>query len=334
MSSQDRKSVQVSSFERFLIRSLTVSSDVMGKKHQFNYENCLIEISLPDLSEAKEGYEEGARATKAGVFPEHSDSYDIHEVNITVNKSQNLLIDPQSFKYRPVASQLYTESEREKFNKVCDEYRTIAISAYEYWLTVFRWVTDDFSIGRDERLGFDSRRSTTLREKEEGHVVWRRSLSFTIEKERVVNLDVWGDIQKKLANAELPPVYLTLKHDAEENLRHGNYKVSIIELAMASEIFLRMCVLSRLPNDLDDNLVKAIEELNINQYVSKHFKKIVLPGYETEYKKIASELSSLFSKRNSIVHMGDYQGATKDNCERFLTVAESLFLFHEKIQNI
>lgn len=332
MTSQDRKSVQVSSFERFLIRSLTVASDVMGKSHQFCYENCLIEISLPDLSEAKEGYEEGVKASKAGIFPEDNDSYEIHEVNITVDKSQNVLIDPQSFNYKPVASQLYTESERNGFDKKCDEYRIVAIAAYDYWLSVLRWVTDDFSIGRDERLGFDSRRSTTLKEKDEGRIVWRRSLGFTIEKERVLSLEIWNEIQSRLSDYQLPPIYVSLKHDAEENFSHGNYRSSIIELAMACEIFLRFFVLDRLPVDLDSDLRTAIEELNISQYINKHFQNIVKDEFEKEYKKLKSDLFKLTTARNKLLHMGATEGVSKETCMGYLRLTEKLFDYSEKLK--
>ncbi|WP_298868827.1 hypothetical protein [uncultured Gimesia sp.] len=335
MTSGQRKSYSVVSNDIFLIRGLTVSSEVIEDSHDFEFEGCGIEIILPKLSEVKEGYEDGVKASVAGIYPIESQTinYDIHQVIVRVNKSQSLSIDPQSFDRKPVAYDLYTEFERNEFDRICDEYRGIAISAFEHWITVLRWVVDDFRIGRDERLGFDSRRSTSLEESEKHRIVWRRGLSYTIHQERVVNLKEWGKVAGLLGKGKSPPIYFSLKQDAEENLKHGNYKISIIELAMACEIFLRTYVLNLLPKDLDHDLVKAIEELNVNQYVMKHFKNIVLEEYMFDYKKkIQKELSSLFSKRNELVHMGNHQGATKDNCQRFVLLAELLFSFREKIK--
>ena len=83
-------------------------------------------------------------------------------------------------------------------------------------------------------------------------------------------------------------------------------------------------VLQCLPEKLFPTLVEAIEELNINQYVSKHFPAILSEAGKREFGKLNKELSSLFSKRNKLLHMGEIEPATRANCERFLEIGRRL----------
>ena len=127
------------------------------------------------------------------------------------------------------------------------------------------------------------------------------------------------------------PTYALIRYDAQESLYHCDYRKSLIELAMACELFLRQMVLKRLPAKLSPTLVEAIEELNINQYVSRHFRGILSEAGTLEFGRLSKELNSLFSKRNKLLHMGESEPATIENCERFLKVARRLHNLESEI---
>ena len=148
----------------------------------------------------------------------------------------------------------------------------------------------------------------------------------------MIKCDEWNEIQDCLKSALNIPVYISLKHDAELSMSHNDHARSIVELAMACELFVRFMVLGKLPKNLGESLTEAIEELNINQYLTKHFRSLVQRDNIKEYGKLSKELSSLFSKRNKIVHMGENTGANAENCERFLGLANKLFKYREIIE--
>ncbi len=195
-----------------------------------------------------------------------------------------------------------------------------------------RWCLDDYRIGRFERVGNDSGWSTYLEELETGKDVWIGRACYSVQGYKVITPANWGDIQDHLSSSINVPVYVSLKHDAELSMSHGDYVRSIVELAMACEVFMRFMVLDRLPKELGGTLSEAIEELNINQYVTKHFRALVPADNLKEYGKLSGELSSLFSKRNKIVHMGKDTGADAENCKRFLELANKLFKYREIIE--
>ncbi len=320
------------SWNQFISRGLAVTPDLMGARHKFEFDGHVVEIVIPDISSVKEGkerFEHGVKATTGSRWASDNKviEYYIHRVDVILNQNQELLIDPETFNQNPVAYDLYTEDERNHFEKVCGTHKRLATTYYEYWLSVLRWKLDDFRIGRFEISGNDSSWSTYLKDSENGKTVWIQTGIFTILGQKTVDSDNWNDIQRSLTRNETPPSYISLKHDAEESMSHKDYVKAIIELAMSCEIFLRNMVLQGLSNNIPSNIMSAIEELNITQYVNKHFKVLVPKKKLTEYNKLAKELTSLFNKRNSILHMGNSEGATLDNCQRYLKLSKTLHDF-------
>ncbi|MCD6268767.1 MAG: hypothetical protein J7J71_01375, partial [Deltaproteobacteria bacterium] len=322
-----RKTYKVKSWNRFVARRLAVKSELMGCKHKFQFEDGLVEISLPDLTQVKDRYDDSAMAAVGSRWAENNEpiEYEIFQVDVGSNIDCELSLHPETLNRNACAFELYSEEERAQFERYCVSHQGYAKRASEYWFSILRWCLDDYRIGRFERVGNDSGWSTYLKEIETGKDVWIGSSCFTVQGYRVIKCDEWNDIQNCLKSALNIPVYLSLKHDAELSMSHNDYVRSIVELAMACEVFMRFMVLDKLPKELGGSLTEAIEELNINQYVTKHFRSLVPSANLKEYGKLSSELSSLFSKRNKIVHMGKNTGSNAENCERFLELANKLF---------
>jgi hypothetical protein len=120
-------------------------------------------------------------------------------------------------------------------------------------------------------------------------------------------------------------MYLRFLHDAEASIRHGYHEKAILELAMACEIYLRYSVSRFIPVGTPKELATYIEEANINQYISKFFKSLIPNERLGDYKRLAKDLSSLMSRRNTYVHMGHMDGANLDHCRRYTKAAKSLF---------
>lgn len=329
-----RKTYKVKSWNIFLTRRLAVKPELMGCNHRFQFEDGLVEISLPDLSQVKDRYDDSAMATVGARWAKNNEpiEYEIFCVDVRSNINCALRLDPETLNRNACAFELYSEEERDQLERYCVSHEGYAKRAIEYWFSILRWRLDDYEIGRFERIGNDTGFSTYLKEIETGKNVWIGRSCFAVQGYRVIKHGEWDDIQCCLNSSLNIPVYVSLKHDAELSASHNDYVRSIVEIAMACETFMRFMVLDRLPENLSDGLVEAIEELNINQYVTKHFRALVPSSNLKEYGKLSSDLSSLFSKRNKIVHMGKNTGANAENCKRFIKLANKLFKYREIIE--
>lgn len=331
-----RQKCEATSWNRFLTRSLSVNPEIMGLKHKFQFEKNHIEISIPDTSKVTSNHDGSDIATVSSRWASNNQpiDYDIHQVDVITNRGCSIAINPEALKKPPNAYDLYTQAEREQFQAHCIDHELLAIRAFEYWLSILRWRLDDYRIGQPEVIGNSSGWSTRLEDRESKKTIWVQTALITVQGSKKINLEEWNDIQNQLTLSKSIPIYVSLKHDAEASMKHGDYARSIVELAMACEVFMRFMVIDRLPNELKQNLVEAIEELNINQYVTKHFKSLIPEANLKEYGPLSKELSSLFSKRNKIVHIGKNEGTDRENCIRFIGVTNKLFGYHKLIDPI
>ena len=325
----------VKSWNRFITRWLAVKPELMGLKHQFQFEDNQVEISLPEVSQVKNHHDDSAMATVGSKLAKNNEplEYKIFQVDVRSNIGCTLDVDPETFNRNPVAYELYTDSEREMFEAQCNTHENYAKRALEHWFSILRWKLDDYRIGRVDLVDNDSGWSTYLEDIEKSKTIWIKQVCITVQGYKVITLNEWNDIQDCLNTFTKSPIYISLKHDAEYSMIHGDFVRCIVELAMACEVFMRFMVLDKLPKGLNSNLVEAIEEININQYVTKHFRALVPKDNLKEYGKMSKELSSLFSKRNKIVHMGNNDGANQNNCERFLKLTKNLFKYSENTKS-
>jgi hypothetical protein len=324
---------RIKSWDQFVIRGLSVRPELLGCSHVFPFSGARIEIALPGLDRVAKRDDAFALVTP-GSRKASDDSileFDIHRVNVTADLGSTASIAPESLERPPVLYDLYEERERTRMAKFCQEHRQCSEAAFQYWLSILRWKLDDFRIGRSVLLKHESGWGTHLHDQESNHPVWISTGVFMVEGRRVVDVDEWGAIESHLQTEHPAPTYALIRYDAQESLYHRDYRKSLIELAMACELFLRQMMLKRLPEKLLPTLVEAIEELNISQYVSRHFRGVLSETGAREFGKLSKELNSLFSKRNKLLHMGESEPATRENCERFLKVARRLHNLESEI---
>jgi len=153
---------------------------------------------------------------------------------------------------------------------------------------------------------------------------WIQGPVFYFLGYKVVTVNEWLEIQQKLSIGSLPPIYIEFKHDAEEQIRIGDYRRSLVDMAIACETFLRFNVLQRLPRKLTSKLSAYIEDANIAQYINNFFPEVIDEATGIQFKKLKSDLFSLFKRRNNLVHMGKDNGIDEKLCLRFLKVTQKL----------
>lgn len=252
--------IKVKSWNRFLTRNLVVKPEVLGSEHCFSFENRKVSIKIPSIDQVDrgQGYDEIATVGARRVVDNEPMEFDIHKVDVEVSIPVTISIPSEVLDRPPNAYDLFSGEEQKRLNTVAKQHQAIAEKAFEYWIRVIRWVCDDSCIGRDQVEDFRSGWSTYLIDAESDTKIWIQSQMLHVSGYKTLQLEEWQEIQSRLSLDSQPPIYVELKHDAEENIRLGNYRRSLVDMAIACETFLRFAVLQRLPGELNTKLVAYI----------------------------------------------------------------------------
>jgi hypothetical protein len=317
---------EVKSWNRFLTTYLAVEPTILGSDHRFSFEDTTVSIRIPSIEQVDrgQGYDEVASVRARRTVDNELLEIEIHKVDVEVIMPAIVLVPSEVLDRPPNAYELFSDEERNGLNKVAYRHQLIAEKAFEYWIRVIRWICDDSRIGRDRVKDFRSGWKTYLVDTERNSRIWTPGHAVYISRYRTLNLEDWQEIQLRLSESSQPPIYVELKHDAEESIRLGDYRRALVDLAMACETFLRFAVLQTLPGELNIKITAYIEEGNISQYINKFFPEIIDEVTNKQFKKLKSDLFSMFDHRNKLVHMGKLDELDEKLCRRFLKVTQEL----------
>ena len=322
----ETRQMKVKSWNRFLTRNLAVKPEVLGCEHRFSFENRTVSIKIPSINQVDsgQGYDKVASVGARRAVDNEPLEFYIHKVDVEVSIPVTVSIPSEVLNRPPNAYDLFPDEEQKQLNEIAEQHQSIAEKAFEYWIRIVRWVCDDSRIGRDQVEDFRSGWSTYLIDAESDTKVWIQGQVFHVLGYKTLRVEEWQEIQSKLSLGSQPPIHVEFKHDAEENIRLGDYRRSLVDMAIACETFLRFTVLQRLPVELNTKQTADIEEANVRQYIEKFFPEIIDEATNKQFKKLKSGLHSLFDRRNELVHMGKDEGIDKELCLRFLKVTQEL----------
>lgn len=318
---------------QFFSRNFYVLPELMGQSHEFSFRGHPIMIELPPLESVNKSDDAAATCHSWFVVDENKipAQYSIHRIRVKVGVSNPLLLNPDML-IRPMkAFDLLNDEERLVLDDLVDETSAIAIDAYEYWLSILRWISDDYRIGRDAVVGNVTGRNPTLIVLESGKRIWAATVVIKLESERPIPGSAWSKAKNILVAGNQTPSYVSLLHEAKEYHRRGDFRRCLIDVAVSCEVFLRSQVLSSINPDLPTALATAIEQMNISQYVSKFFPEILDSEGKAKFKRIKEELTSLFAARNDIMHMHKNERSTSEQCLRFTDLASTLFMLDQYV---
>ncbi len=314
------------------MRNLDVKPDVMGKEHHFHFEKCAISIKIPSIDQVnKEKRNDGVASVEARRVEDDKPLYfHLNSLDVEVLSRITVSLPAEILNRHPNAIDLLSEAEQRHLNNIADDLQLVAEKAFEYWIRITRWVCDDSSIGRNQVGSFHSGWSTHLQDAESKTNFWIQRQMFIVPGYKALSVDEWLEIEKKLLICSHVPIYIEFMHDAEDQISIGNYRRSLMDMAIACEAFLRLAVLDQLPDDLNSSLAKYLERAPINQYVNKFFLEVIDKETGRKFKKLKSALSNLFKKRNKLFHMGEDNGIDEELCLRFLKVTQELLSMSNK----
>lgn len=286
-------------------------------------------ITLPGLTDVGESDCDNVKANCRSWYLVNGvqipSEYNVYNIDLKVFLAERPKIHPQMLVLNIKQFELIEKSEQVALDEICNANAKLAIEAYEYWLSVLRWSTKSYRIGRSAVVGNASGWSPTLCAVERDKRVWCAPVCLRIEGEHRTKSEEWGIASAMLREGKEIPSHIALLQDAQEYCRRRDYRRSMIDIAIACEIFLRSSVLSALPKGISPTIMTSIESMNISQFVSKFFPDLLNADMKSKFKSLKEELTSLFDARNKIMHMDNNDRSTSEQCKRFLILADKLF---------
>ena len=318
-------SIFAKSSHRFATNNLCVATEVMGKSHEFEFEGLTVRIQLPTQDEAEKDQDNEVaqiqgRKTETNLIV----SFHILSVDLFVSLPNRINVPEKALTLPPKQIEHFTQEEISALDSITESHSQIAERAFTHWLQILRWCSDNPLIGLPKVEGSDSGGGARILESSSNKCVWIGTVWFLADLYDAMDCEQWEVAQVRLVNGRSIPLHLHFLHLARQSFRNGEFEKSILETALSCEVYIRYSVFEFMPEDLSEEMTAYIEEANINQYVSRFFHSLVPNDQLSAYKKLKKDINSLMSKRNSYVHMGSMNGATPENCKRFIRCAKEL----------
>ena len=314
---------------QFRCQRFAVLPALMGKSHEFDFAESRVIITLPNINEVGDSNSTQPKALCQAWRPVNGEyipsNYDIYRIQIRVTSKATPAIHPDMLNLNINQYDLIDEEEQQVLNDLGNSNFDLAVAAYEYWLAVLRWKTGDHRIGRATSVGNAGGQTPRLYAVDTEKAVWASTVVINFGASHKTTLEEWEACEVALQNSEKVPEHVILLQDGQENHERLDYRRSLIDIAIACEIYLRFKVLSSMPKNLLPSLRLAIEVMNINQFATKFFPEILDIEGKAAYKSLSKDLASLFDVRNKIMHMHNNERATSEQCVRFIDLAKKLF---------
>jgi len=325
--------INISSSHRFTTTNFTVAPELLGLSHEFLFKNGQVKIQLPSADNLpKEITDNSIRESRDSIVTIRSYreqdgrkipiGIDINSVDVQVCLNETITLPKEVLTRPPNQIDLLSEEQRDSLDQMGESYAKFANEAFDRWIRILRWKSNNGSIVRPEFHGFES--GSYLLNDATNRPVWRSPLIITMYIANPITLSIWHDIEATLKLGQESPVYIDSMFDGIEQSKVGNLQQSVVYLAVACESFMRARVMQNLPKDLTTAVVKYIDEANIRQ-IQEHMFKDTLTGEQIKFlKSINSHLHQLFDARNTILHSGYKQDLTSADCQKYIHATKKL----------
>lgn len=322
--------MNVYSRDRFITSAFSISAALMGRTLSFRHGGARVTIELPCLDDVDDTRSEGARAVKGMWNRETGEiiEYSIRSVDVCTEIESKLEV-PNEILSRPInAYQLLSDEKQAELTKVAESCLARSKSAFEYWISLLRWVSNYHKLCRQSRVGSSSGWGTYLIDSTSQREFWVHHQPIVIAGYRSITEDIWTKVSQLASAGHEPPVYSMLLSDALACIDENDFRRALVDLSVACEVFLRSRVIDSLPAGSSNQIIRLIEEVNVNQLITHLFPALLDQAAADRYKKTVKEnLSSMFASRNKLMHVAEFGGATSEKCRLYSKAVRELFKF-------
>lgn len=326
------KEISAKSRMCYLTPELGVVAELMGAMHVFTFEGFEIKIILPtkDQADRTEQHDQVAIATAwKSETPKDPSGFEIVQVNAEVNLNEKILVPEDATNSMKVDIRAFDNDSvnKVKISNIAKQYAEISNNAFQHWIDLLRWSKNYPFLGKQKQSQANSSGwGIYLQDIKTGNNVFNLNNPIHASLIPLVTVSEWELTQERLNdNIELP-LYMKFKFDAQESIRTSNYELAIIELALASEIYVKKTFLDYLrAKHLHDKVIEYIQKASISHYLKDFFSQIIVDNEISKFAEVRAELEELIRERNSYMHKGFMKQATLDSSQRYLSAIEDLF---------
>lgn len=327
--------INILSWRRFTTRNFTVVPELLGLSHEFLFKNGQVKIELPSADNLpKEITDKSISESRDSIITIRSYRKEdgrkipiallINSVDVEVCLNETITL-PKEVLTRPTNPiDLLSEKQRTHLDQIGDSHIEFANEAFDRWIRILRWKSNNYSIARPDIHGFESGWGTHLLNGATKRRFWRSPLTIAMYIATPMTLSIWHDIEATLKLGQESPVYIDSMFDGIEQFHVGNLQQSVVYLAVACEAFMRVRVMQNLPRGLTPAIVKYIDEANIRQIQEHMFKDTLTAEQTKSLSSINSRLHQLFNARNTILHSGRNEDLTSDDCQQYIKATKKL----------
>ena len=319
--------MKLRSWNQFKITALSVAPSLMGEAMTFNHKGSVVTVSIPPLSALGDLHDEKALVTRGAYHVGGETFYfDIHAVDVETVCAAEMDLPASLLEQPNNAYGLIDKSQQQQLDQIAEQAGDLAASALDYWISLVRWVTGFCPVGREIRIGKESGWATYLHDQVSLKPVWAETRTLIVKAARHVTTEEWSRVQEHANASDVPPMHIVLLAEAKHCADEGDLRRAIVDMSVACEVYLRTAVLGVLPYGILPEALKQIENSNINQYIGQMFPALLTDEAKAEYKKsIKEELTSLFDRRNKIMHVAETGNLTHEHCVRYQQALQALF---------
>ena len=300
---------------KFRVTNFSVLPEVLGAVCKFKYNDYEITITTPKECDGVKA-SVSARSTETDEISRAEVlSLDISMVNkgrVTVPVE---ILSENCNAYGVASDDLQTELE----NKIIGHQSTLN-EAIDKWLRCLRWRNLDWRAGRyTSKVSWHVDASDIyLINREDNKKIWSGTLQYRVPGCKAISLECWNETETFLEDKGMSPVYYDLLFDSEAHLEYGELKRSLVEVAMAAEIFIRTLVEENIPVTLNSRIKEHLERVPIrtvfDSFLSENLtsrQKVVLVENNGVFKQ---SILDLFKDRNTIMHSGKIENLDRNLC--------------------
>jgi len=327
--------INIRSWRRYLTRNLTIVPELLGLSHEFAFRNGQVKIELPSADNLpKEITNESIMESRDSVvtiksYREEAGcklplAVSVKSVDVQVDLDEVVTLPEEVLTRQPNPVDLLSKEQQTQLDKIMNSHTDFADEAFDRWIRILRWKSDNGSIARPEIHGLDSGWGTHLLDSATKRRFWRSGVTVTVYLDHAITLQIWHDVEATIKQGQESPVYVDLMFDGIEQLKVGNLQQSVVHLAVACEAFMRTRVMQNLPKGLSATVVKYIDEAPIRQVQERFFKDTLDNEQKKVLKSTNSRLHQLFNARNTVLHSGRKEDLTSADCQQYIGATKKL----------
>ena len=310
----EKESVAISVWKRYETYDLEISPSLASAFHFFRHRNLSIKITLPTRPKQQNWHKEDAPITCWGCrqrgnrkFPL---SYRVHQVDATIETGSTRSIRKDALGV--VNTGLFGKRERVSLDKLTHSNEALLDSAFEHWINVMRWCTEQPTICQLSHKRQDSHWGAYLIDSVSDKRFYCPPHVFVVEADRPIKKKEWNKAQRILSEGKDVPIWQLYYAEAYERLGIGDMRGYIISLAISSETIIRQFSRHFLKEPVNVKYQSIVNTIPISRIINNWYKlgfnSIAWKNLNEERKVIAN----IFELRNGIMHRGENPSITKE----------------------